>query len=119
MSIKRLIDAVEKIFLALIACFTVIAMGQEIWVLIENRRVALQDLLLMFIYAEVLGMLGAFYVRQRNLIILPLFIAMTALSRLIVLQGKDSDPIVLLYEASAILLIAVACWVTSRMRSEE
>lgn len=119
MSIKRLIDAVEKIFLALIACFTVVAMGQEIWVLIENRRVALQDLLLMFIYAEVLGMLGAFYVRQRNLIILPLFIAMTALSRLIVLQGKDSDPIVLLYEAGAILLIALACWVTSRMRTEE
>jgi len=64
MSIKRLIDAVEKLFLALIACFTVVAMGQEIWVLVENRRVALQDLLLMFIYAEVLGMLGAFYVRH-------------------------------------------------------
>lgn len=119
MNIKHLIDAVEKLFLITIAVFTVIAMGQEIWLLIENRRVALQDLLLMFIYAEVLGMLGAFYVRQRNLIILPLFIAMTALSRLIVLQGKDSDPIVLLYEAGAILLIAVACWVTSRMRPDD
>ena len=119
MNIKHLIDAVEKLFLITIAVFTVIAMGQEIWLLIENRRVALQDLLLMFIYAEVLGMLGAFYVRQRNLIILPLFIAMTALSRLIVLQGKASDPIVLLYEAGAILLIAVACWVTSRMRPDE
>ena len=119
MNIKRLIDAVEKLFLALIAGFTVIAMGQEILVLIENRRVALQDLLLMFIYAEVLGMLGAFYARQRNLIILPLFIAMTALSRLIILQGKDSVPMVLLYEAGAILLIAVACWVISRMRSDD
>lgn len=119
MNIKRLIDAVEKLFLALIACFTVIAMGQEILLLVDNRRVALQDLLLMFIYAEVLGMLGAFYTRQRNLIILPLVIAMTALSRLIILQGKDSDPIVLLYEATAILLIAVACWVTSRMRAED
>jgi protein PsiE len=116
MTIKRLIDATEKVFLALIAGFTVIAMTQEILVLVDNRRVALQDLLLMFIYAEVLGMLGAFYSRQRNLITLPLIIAMTALSRLIILQGKEADPIVLLYEAGAILLIAIACWVISQMR---
>lgn len=119
MNIKRLIDAAEKLFLVLIAGFTVIGMGQEILSLIENRHVALQDLLLMFIYAEVLGMLGAFYSRQRNLITLPLFIAITALSRLIILQGKDSNPIVLLYEAAAILLIAVSCWVISRMRVED
>jgi len=119
MTMRRLIDAVEKLFLVLIAAFTVVAMGQEILLLIENRHVALQDLLLMFIYAEVLGMLGAFYSRQRNVIILPLFIAITALSRLIILQGKDSDPIILLYEAGAILLITVSCWVISRMRPEE
>lgn len=119
MNIKRLIDAAEKLFLVLIAGFTVIAMGQEILLLIENKRVALQDLLLMFIYAEVLGMLGAFYTRQRNLITLPLFIAMTALSRLIILQGKDTDPVVLIYESGAILLIAVACWVISRMRVDD
>jgi protein PsiE len=118
MDIKRLIDSVEKLFLVLIAGFTVIGMGQEIMLLVENRHVALKDLLLMFIYAEVLGMLGAFYKRQRNLITLPLFIAITALSRLIILQGKDSDPIVLLYEAAAILLITVSCWVVSRMRED-
>jgi protein PsiE len=73
----------------------------------------------MFIYADVLGMLGAFYSRQRNLITMPLFIAITALSRLIILQGKDSNPIILLYEAGAILLIAVACWIISRMRPED
>jgi protein PsiE len=119
MNIKKLIDGVEKVFLVLIAGFTAIAMCQEILSLIENRHVALHDLLLMFIYAEVLGMLGAFYSKQRNLISLPLFIAITALSRLIILQGKDSDPIVLLYEAAAILLIAVSCWVIGRMRPED
>ncbi len=117
MNIKHTIDATEKLFLVVIAGFTVIAMGQEIMLLVENRKVALQDLLLMFIYAEVLGMLGAFYSRQRNLIVLPLFIAMTALSRLIILQGKEADPVVLLYESGAILLIAVACWVVGRMRT--
>jgi protein PsiE len=119
MNMRRLIDAAERLFLLLIAAFTVVAMGQEIVQLIENRHVALQDLLLMFIYAEVLGMLGAFYSRQRNLITMPLFIAITALSRLIILQGKESNPIILLYEAGAILLIAVACWIISRMRPED
>jgi protein PsiE len=117
--IKRAIDSTEKIFLVLIAMFTVVAMGQEIMLLIENRKVALQDLLLMFIYAEVLGMLSAFYSKMRNLITLPLFIAMTALSRLIILQGKDTNPMVLLFESGAILLIAVACFVISRMRDPE
>lgn len=115
--VKRAIDATEKLFLLLIAAFTVVAMGQEILLLVENRKVELKDLLLMFIYAEVLGMLAAFYSRQRNLILLPLFIAMTALSRLIILQGKETDAVVLLYESGAILLIALACGIISRMRS--
>lgn len=117
--IKRAIDSTEKLFLILIAGFTVVAMVQEILLLVENRKVALQDLLLMFIYAEVLGMLSAFYSKMRNLITLPLFIAMTALSRLIILQGKDTNPMVLLFESGAILLIAVACFVISRMRDPE
>ena len=117
--IKQAIERTEKFFLAVIAGFTVIAMCQEILRLIESRRVALEDLLLMFIFAEVLGMLAAFYSRQRNLITLPLFIAMTALSRLIVLQGKETDPVVLLYESCAILLIAAACWIVSRMRTDD
>jgi protein PsiE len=44
---------------------------------------------------------------------------MTALSRLIVLQSKETDPIVLVYESGAILLIAAACWVVSRMRTAQ
>ena len=116
MTIKRIIDSTEKLFLILIAGFTVIAMLQEIVQLFETRRVELKDLLLMFIYAEVLGMLGAFYSSQRIPITIPLFIGMTALSRLIILQGKDTNPVVLIYESGAILLIAIACWIVSRLR---
>ncbi len=115
MRVTQFVGGVEKVFLVLIAGFTVVAMGQEIVLLFEHRKVELKDLLLMFIYAEVRGMLAAFYSGQRNLITLPLFIAMTALSRLIILQGKEADPLVLLYESGAILLIAAACWVVSRM----
>jgi protein PsiE len=117
--IKRLIDFTEKLFLLLIAVFTVVAMGQEILQLVHSPQVELKDLLLMFIYAEVLGMLAAYYSRQRNLILLPLFIAMTALSRLIILQGKEADAVVLLYEGGAILLIAAACAIISRVRGSD
>jgi protein PsiE len=73
----------------------------------------------MFIYAEVLGMLGAFYTSHRIPITIPLFIAMTALSRLIILQGKDGDPSILLYESGAILMISAACWVISQLRERD
>lgn len=116
MNVKNIIGLVEKSFLIIIAFFTIAAMGQEVLVLIENRRVELKDLLLMFIYAEVLGMLAAFYASHRIPITIPLFIAMTALSRLIILQGKEGDPSILLYESGAIALIAGACWIISRIQ---
>lgn len=119
MNIKRSIEFTEKVFLALIACFTIVAMAQEVMMLVENRKVELKDLLLMFIYAEVLGMLGAFYSSRRIPITIPLFIAITALSRLIILQGKDTDPTILLYESGAIVLIAVAGYVVSRIQQDE
>lgn len=115
MNIKNIIGLIEKLFLIIIAIFTIAAMGQEVFSLIESRRVELKDLLLMFIYAEVLGMLAAFYASHRIPITIPLFIAMTALSRLIILQGKDGNPSILLYESGAIILIAGACWIISRV----
>lgn len=119
MNVKRTIEFAEKSFLILIALFTVAAMLQEAILVFEHRRVELKDLLLMFIYAEVLGMLGAFYSSHRIPITIPLFIAMTALSRLIILQGKEGDPSILLYESGAILMIAAACWVVSKLRQSD
>ena len=115
MNVKHIIDVTEKVFLVLIALFTCAAMVQEVLTLLDHRKVELKDLLLMFIYAEVLGMLGAFYASHRIPITIPLFIAMTALSRLIILQGKEGNPSILLFESGAILLIAVSCWVVSRI----
>ncbi|MBJ7475167.1 MAG: phosphate-starvation-inducible PsiE family protein [Polynucleobacter sp.] len=119
MNIKIIIGSIENLFLIIIAIFTIAAMGQEISTLISNRRVELQDLLLMFIYAEVLGMLAAFYSSHRIPITIPLFIAMTALSRLIILQGKDGNPAILLYESGAIIMIAGACWIISRVNIDK
>ena len=106
-----IIKTIEKILLGIIAVLTVIAVLQEVYSIYTSGKVQLADLLLLFIYTEVLGMIGIFYVSNKIPITLPLFIAMTAIARLIILQGKGMDPITLLYEAGAILIIALACLV--------
>ena len=108
---KVIVKVIEKILLATIAVLTIVATVQEILQIYYIGKVTLADLLLLFIYTEVLGMIGVFYASNRIPITLPLFIAMTAISRLIILQGKGMDASVLLYEAGAILIIAIACLV--------
>jgi protein PsiE len=105
--ISKCIHFAEKSLLIFIAFATIFATIQEIMVLVDLKRVLLADLLLLFIYTEVLGMVAAFYRSSRIPVTLPLFIAMTALARMIILQGKE--PSDLLYEAGAIVLVAIAC----------
>jgi protein PsiE len=105
--VQKAIDFVEKSFLVVIGLFAIMAMAQEVWVIFERRHVELKDLLLMFIFAEVIGMLGVYYSSKRIPIDLPLFIAITALARLIILGDKETmDGMSLIYESGAILLIA-------------
>ncbi len=109
--INNVIFVTEKGLLLLVAVATIFAALQELVTIFENKIVTLADLLLLFIYTEVLAMVGAFYRSSKIPITLPLFIAMTALSRLIILKGNGSEPTNLLFEAGAILLIAIACFV--------
>ena len=94
--------------LTIILISTVIAVGIEIKTMYINQSVTLADLLLMFLYLEVLAMVRVFWSQQSISITLPLLIAITALSRFIILQGKEMDPSGLVYEAVAIVLIAAA-----------
>ena len=103
------IGFVEKALLTIVALLTLVATFQELSAIYDAKKVQLADLLLLFIYTEVLGMIGAFYKSNKIPITLPLFIAMTALARLIILQGKEMEAITLLYEAGAILILALAC----------
>ena len=98
----------QLILMCIILVSTVIAVGIEIKKMFENQSVTLADLLLMFLYLEVLAMVRVFWESQSIQITLPLFIAITALSRFIILQGKSINPEILVYEAGAILLIALA-----------
>ena len=84
----------------------------------DARSVTLADLLLMFLYLEVMAMVRVFWEEQSIRITLPLLIAITALSRFIILQGKEMDPSALVYESVAILLIAIAI-VVMRLRQSK
>ena len=108
----------QLILLSIILFSTVIAVGIEIKAMFLNQSVTLADLLLMFLYLEVLAMVRVFWDQQSISITLPLLIAITALSRFIILQGKEMDPAGLVYEAVAIVLIALAI-VILRLRHSE
>ncbi len=106
--VENLVGFIEKAVIAIILIATITAIMFEIMRMIEVQYVELADLLLLFIYVEVIGMVRVYYVSNRVRMTYPLFIAITALSRLIILQGKDSNPELLLYEAGAIVLVAIA-----------
>lgn len=108
----------QLVFASIILIATSIAFVLEIKNMIEIRDVNLPDLLLLFIYLEVIGMVTSYWRTQTIRLTYPLFIAITALSRLIILQKKDIDPSTLVYEAGAILLLAIAIVILKFRRSK-
>ena len=105
---EKIAKNLQLILMCIILISTVIAVGIEIKNMFHNQSVTLADLLLMFLYLEVLAMVRVFWDQQSISITLPLLIAITALARFIILQGKEMDPTALVYEAVAIVLIAGA-----------
>ena len=104
----------EKGLLAVIGALTMVAAGLDIYqMVLVNMKIELADLFLLFIYAEIVGMVGAFYASKRIPVTLPIVIAITALCRLIVLNSKDADPWLLTAEAGAILVLAAAAYLMS------
>ena len=106
--VEKLFAAGEKILLVIIAALTIIAVALELITLGSELKLELADLLLLFIYLEVFGMAVVYYRAQTLPVTLPVLIAITGITRLIILQGKDFEPSILLYEAGAIFLLAIA-----------
>jgi protein PsiE len=111
--IQTLISFGEQGILLLISLATIGAVLIEVARIVDNMTVNLSDLFLLFIYAEILGMVAIFYKDHRIPVTLPIIIAITALTRMIVLQTKELEPINIVYEASGILLLAIAAYVMS------
>ncbi len=103
----------EKALLAVIGIATCIASAQYLLTMYEAKEILLADLFMLFIYVEIIGMVGAFYSTNRIPVTLPIIIAITALCRLIIMQSKNMDALDLLVEAGAILVLSVSAYIMS------
>ena len=101
-------ETLEKIVLSILIICTVVAIGLEIQAMFVNLRVTLADILLLFIYIEIIGMIKEYWVSKVIRMSYPLFIAMTALARYIIMGRQSVDPIAYVYESIAILVLAIA-----------
>jgi protein PsiE len=111
-------ELLEKLVLSVLIVCTIIAIGMEIQGMIAVYKVTLADILLLFIYIEIIGMIKEYWVSKMIRMSYPLFIAMTALARMIIMQRKDVDPSAYVYESVAILILAIAI-VVLRVRHME
>ena len=103
----------ERVLLAIIGIATCIAADQYLFSMFLAREITLADLFLLFIYAEIIGMVGVFYSTNRIPVTLPIIIAITALCRLIIMQSKDMDALMLVGEAAAILILSISAYIMS------
>ena len=108
MDINKLIRSVQVSAVLLIFFGAVVGFSIEVFNMINIKKVELTDLLLLFIYVEVMGMIRVYLLQEEIRITYQLIIAITAISRLIILQKKDLDPAILIYESLAILILALA-----------
>ena len=106
--VDKLFEVGEKTLLVIIAALTLVAVALELITLGAELKLELADLLLLFIYLEVFGMAVVYYRAQTLPVTLPVLIAITGITRLIILQGKDFEPSILVFEAGAIFLLAIA-----------
>ncbi len=108
MNVERFIRLIQITAVLIILSGAVVGFISEVILMLEKMKVELADLLLLFIYVEVMGMIRVYLLNAEIRITYPLIIAITAISRLIILQKKDLDPSILIYESVAILIIAIA-----------
>ncbi|MFO7593565.1 MAG: phosphate-starvation-inducible PsiE family protein [Pseudomonadota bacterium] len=99
---------IEDAGLIVILLATLVAAGQELGQILAERRVTLSDLLLLFIYLEVVAMVHAYWESGQLPVRMPLYIGVVALARYLILDIKTMDEWRMLAVAGAIVLLALA-----------
>ena len=105
---QKILKALEIIGLVIISIATIIAIGQEVWVMVQHGKVALSDLLLLFIYLEVITMIGIYYQKNMLPVRFPIYIAIVALARYIILGSKEMAPWDMLGIGITLLVLTIA-----------
>ncbi len=105
---QQILKILEITGLVIISIATIIAIGQEVWVMVQHGRVALSDLLLLFIYLEVITMIGIYYQKNMLPVRFPIYIAIVALARYIILGSKELAPWDMLGIGITLLVLTIA-----------
>jgi protein PsiE len=104
----RGLNLVEYAGLMVIGIATAVAMYQEVMAMVSQAKVTLSDLLLMFLYLEVLAMIGRYFESGQLPVRFPLYIGMVALARYLILDLKQLTELRMLAVTAAILLLTLA-----------
>ncbi len=102
------LGVVEHVGLAVVTLATISAMAGEVGVMLLAGKATLADLLLMFLYLEVLAMVGLYYKSGKLPVRFPIYIAIVALARYLVLDLKNLDVWQVLSVAGTMLLLTLA-----------
>ena len=105
---RRSLRVVELAVLGVIAVATIVAIGHEIGIMVDRARVKLADLLLLFLYLEILTMVSAYVASHKLPVRMPIYIAIVALARYLIIDIKDLGNWQILAVAGAVLILALA-----------
>ncbi len=104
----KIFHVLEAVLLVAITLATVWAMVEEFIHIYVQKRVSLDDILLMFIYLEVLAMVGQFVMNGKIPVRYPIYIAMMAIARYITLGMKELDSVMIVWLSFAAFILAAA-----------
>lgn len=110
-AVHSLLHYIEQAGLLIILIATIIAVGQEVLVMIDNKKVDLKDLLLLFIYLEIIAMVQIYYEEHRLPIRFPIYIAIVALARYIILDSKSLGDWRLFEIGVTIMILTIAVYI--------
>lgn len=102
------LSLIEHIGLFVITIATVVAMSHEVMNMVSNQTVLLTDLLLLFLYLEVIAMVERYYTSGKLPVRFPLYIGIVALARYLILDVKSMDEWRMIAVTGSILLLALA-----------
>lgn len=105
--IPRILEYIEWAGLLVITMATIVAIGQEVQIMLSAKRVLLEDILLLFIYLEILTMVGLYFRSGKLPLRYPIYIAMVAIARYIIIGMKEMDGVTMLALSGAILILAL------------
>ncbi|ELB2729658.1 phosphate-starvation-inducible PsiE family protein [Vibrio parahaemolyticus] len=104
----KMFHILEAVLLVAITLATIYAMAQEFIHVFVEKRVLLTDILLMFIYLEVLAMVQQFVMNGKIPVRYPIYIAMMAIARYITLGMKELDVTLVVWLSIAAFILAAA-----------